>query len=152
MIDKIEEVFEQIADAMLNDKNEFSITLKTRRRAASKNQQRDGDEDRTKRLCFPGKTANEAWRFGKHCIHGSKGISPDLAPAVVIRILELMHEALRNDVVMSKRSISHSSINCKTLTFAGTYTTGTRPSSAAKLMLTAVSTRSESKGVSSNAV
>lgn len=151
MIDKIEEVFEQIADAMLNEKNEFSITLKTRRRA-SRNQRRDRDEDYTKRLCFPGKTANEAWRFGKRRFHRISSICPDSAPAVVIRILELMHEALRNDVVMSKRSISHSSINCKTLTFAGTYTTGTRPSSAAKVMLTAVSTQSESKGVNSNAV
>lgn len=63
MIDKIENIFEQIADAMLSEKNEISITLKTRRRVLSDIR---SDEDRTKRLSFPGKSANEAWRFGEH--------------------------------------------------------------------------------------
>ncbi|CZT21575.1 uncharacterized protein RCC_07439 [Ramularia collo-cygni] len=83
VIDRIENVFEQIADAMLNERKQISITLKTRLRASTDIRP---DEDRMKRLSFPGKSADEAWRF-----------------AVVIRILELMHEALRNDVVMSKR-------------------------------------------------
>ncbi|EME42796.1 hypothetical protein DOTSEDRAFT_131971 [Dothistroma septosporum NZE10] len=75
-----------MADALLNDKNELSITLKVRNsRAKGLRASRDG---RAKQICFPGKTEDEAWRF-----------------AVVLRILELMHEALRNDVVMSKRDI-----------------------------------------------
>lgn len=61
VIDKIEDVFEQMTDAMLNEKSEISITLKTRRRVATD----EPREDRTKRLTFPGKTANEAWRFGE---------------------------------------------------------------------------------------
>lgn len=60
--DKIEDVFEQIADAMLNDKKEISITLKTRRRVPTDKQ---SDEDLTRTLSFPGKTENEAWRFGE---------------------------------------------------------------------------------------
>ncbi|PPJ51901.1 hypothetical protein CBER1_08792 [Cercospora berteroae] len=89
VIDKIEAVFEEIADAMLHDKLEIGITLKTRPRTALLprfNTSSNGDAAPTRRLCFPGKTADEAWRF-------------------FLRILELMHEALRNDVVISKRDI-----------------------------------------------
>ncbi|UJO19527.1 uncharacterized protein CLAFUR5_06652 [Fulvia fulva] len=64
-IAKIEAVFELMADAMLNDKNELSVTLKVRNSKA-KNQHTSPDiDDRTKRICFPGKTADEAWRFGE---------------------------------------------------------------------------------------
>lgn len=60
MIDKIEEVFEQMADAMLNEKKDIRITLKTRRQVSTDEQR---DENCTKRLSFPGKNEDEAWRF-----------------------------------------------------------------------------------------
>ena len=103
-IAKIERVFEVMADAMLNDKPELCITLKVRNSKAKDQQTSSEGDGRTKRICFPGKTADEAWRFGKSMFmcHGKFETDNDLA-AVVIRILELMHEALRNDVVMSKR-------------------------------------------------
>ncbi|KAM3417319.1 hypothetical protein BST61_g5571 [Cercospora zeina] len=91
VIDKIEAVFEEIADAMLHDKLEMGITLRTRPRTSLTANSQTGSSERgapTRRLCFPGKTADEAWRF-----------------SMVLRILELMHEALRNDVVISKRDI-----------------------------------------------
>ncbi|KAF2170797.1 hypothetical protein M409DRAFT_63857 [Zasmidium cellare ATCC 36951] len=83
---KIEACFERIVDALLNEKDEISITLKSRKTNRSA---RDGEATSSERLiCFPGKSAEEAWRF-----------------SVVLRILELMHEATRTNTVLSKRDI-----------------------------------------------
>ncbi|KAK5137789.1 hypothetical protein LTR08_007361 [Meristemomyces frigidus] len=95
VVAKIERVFEQIADAMLSEEDEISVTLKRRTKptTASGNQpgrtvsNKPGDT-RLRRICYPGKSAEEAWRF-----------------TVVIRILELIHEALRKDATLSKRDI-----------------------------------------------
>jgi len=89
---KIEEVFHRIEDALLHEKNELVIELKSRVSRASKSGCVDGQLSTTdvvtksRRICFPGKTPQEAWRF-----------------TIVIRILELIHEAITSDVVMSKR-------------------------------------------------
>jgi hypothetical protein len=69
VIDKIEEVFERVTDALLNDRNEISITLKPRRptkeSAIDITDDREGD-GRTRQISFPGKTEEEAWKFGTH--------------------------------------------------------------------------------------
>ena len=60
-LDKIEAVFEQIADDMLHDKTSLSVLIKTRGKAS-----RPGDTStvvKEQRIAFPGKTAQEAWRF-----------------------------------------------------------------------------------------
>lgn len=59
-------------------------------------------------------------------------IRPDLVSAVVIRILELMHEALRTDVVISKRLLSSCNSDLPKLTLIGTFTTATLPCLAVK--------------------
>ncbi|EME81708.1 uncharacterized protein MYCFIDRAFT_138655, partial [Pseudocercospora fijiensis CIRAD86] len=87
----IEAVMEQMVDALLNDKSDICIALKTRRTNSPKksSKQNDGESKNIKlpgrTLRFPGRSEDEAWRF-----------------AVVLRIMELLHEALRNDVVISK--------------------------------------------------
>ncbi|KAF1822629.1 DNA topoisomerase IV, alpha subunit [Dissoconium aciculare CBS 342.82] len=89
-------MFEQIVDDLLNERSEISITLRTRPRSQATVLARDLQQittttvaaHATKKLSFPGKTADEAWRF-----------------SVVLRILQIMHEALRNDVVLSKRDV-----------------------------------------------
>ena len=89
--EKIEEVFHQIEDALLHEKNELVIELKSRVHRTTKSSSVTGLSSipdvvaKPRRVCFPGKTAQEAWRF-----------------TVVIRILELIHEAITSDVVMSK--------------------------------------------------
>ncbi|KAF7195837.1 Meiotic recombination protein rec12 [Pseudocercospora fuligena] len=94
VIDKIEAVMEQMVDALLNDKTEISVTLRTRRATSTNKSTKpanSGLRDATapsRTLHFPGKSEDEAWRV-----------------AVVLRIMELMHEALRNDVVISKRDM-----------------------------------------------
>ena len=66
--DQIESAFENVVDAMLNEKTEISITLKTR--PATTNPQKTSEavpslnEVKYKRICFPGRTEREAWRFG----------------------------------------------------------------------------------------
>ena len=97
-IANIEAVFERMADAMLNDRNELSITLKVRNSKAKGQHTSSVDDGRTKRIGFPGKTEDEAWRFGEMPRLCNPLVIPDIASiAVVLRILELMHEALRND-------------------------------------------------------
>ncbi|KAI5364770.1 Putative spo11/DNA topoisomerase VI subunit A, spo11/DNA topoisomerase VI, subunit A [Septoria linicola] len=92
VLERVEVIFEEIVDAMLNDKPEIGITLKSRQRHSVADIQGTSAEGvsptPSRRYCFPGRTADEAWRF-----------------SMVLRILELMHEALRNDVVISKRDI-----------------------------------------------
>ncbi|TKA50128.1 hypothetical protein B0A55_13026, partial [Friedmanniomyces simplex] len=88
---KIEAVFEQIADDMLDGEREIGLSLDIRPRLLTKGRHSNGDippERKTRRLGFPGKTAEEAWRF-----------------TVVLRILELMHEALRTGITISKRDM-----------------------------------------------
>lgn len=64
----------------------------------------DPIEAKERRLCFPGKTAEEAWRFSETTGGLYLGSSTtDALAAVSIRILELMHEALRASVTLSKR-------------------------------------------------
>jgi len=90
--EKIDEVFHQIEDALLHEKNILVIELKSRVHRTTKSSTATGSSSitdvvtKSRRVCFPGKTAQEAWRF-----------------TVVIRILELIHEAITSDVVMSKR-------------------------------------------------
>lgn len=69
VIEKIEAVFEDIADALLRESNELAITMRTRTRpraGVSSSTPVTGASSGTvkaRRICFPGKTAEEAWRF-----------------------------------------------------------------------------------------
>ncbi|WPH03730.1 meiosis-specific topoisomerase Spo11/meiotic recombination protein spo11 [Acrodontium crateriforme] len=84
---KIEAIFDEMLDALLHKQDQLSLTLKVRRRQRAQ-QHSTANEVREKQITFPGKTPEEAWRF-----------------SVVVRILELVHVALRDDVVLSKRDI-----------------------------------------------
>ncbi len=66
---KIEAVFEQIADDMLGHAGQISISLDVRPRIPPTRGGAVADattlDRKTRRLGFPGKTAEEAWRFSK---------------------------------------------------------------------------------------
>lgn len=64
VINKIEAVFEQMVDDMLNERGELSILLKTRvsKDTPSPSQM---SSSRDRKTSFPGKNAEEAWRFSK---------------------------------------------------------------------------------------
>ena len=69
VIEKIEGVFEGVADALLAEQDELAITLKTRTttgaRVFSFALPRDSSSGavKIKQIRFPGKSAEEAWRF-----------------------------------------------------------------------------------------
>jgi hypothetical protein len=107
VVARIERIFEAMADVLLNERGQLSVELVTRPRV---NRQHIDPIDSTpvqshpvQRLCFPGKSEREAWRFGEHYLAVSECSYTDWKTAVVVRILELVHEALLSDVVLSKR-------------------------------------------------
>lgn len=60
VITQIEAVFETVADALLNERADVTISLTS----SSSNESRDTSVRTPKALFkFPGKTANDAWRF-----------------------------------------------------------------------------------------
>ncbi|KAI7657753.1 DNA replication licensing factor [Hortaea werneckii] len=83
VIQRIERVFQKIRDSLHHETDDVGLTLKVR--TSTDDISRSA---KTRRLSFPGRTAEEAWRF-----------------AVVMRVLELIHEALRTGVTISKRDI-----------------------------------------------
>ncbi|KAF2488355.1 DNA topoisomerase IV, alpha subunit [Lophium mytilinum] len=98
VIKTIELVFESIVDALLEKNDKLSISLKTR--SGSTGRRIDPTNGivtvdgglQTRSITFPGSTAHEAWRF-----------------TVLVRILELVHDALTSNAVITKRDIYYRS-------------------------------------------
>ncbi|KAL8920780.1 MAG: hypothetical protein Q9172_004351 [Xanthocarpia lactea] len=110
-IRKVEEVVHQIVRSLQQEDNNLSIALRTRKRPGnsppdSKSQLLGNGQYK---LSFPGKTPEEAWRFSTAgltetvCSRTSSMLT--CSPAVILRILELIHEALVSNAVVSKRNI-----------------------------------------------
>ncbi|RKF78682.1 Meiotic recombination protein SPO11 [Golovinomyces cichoracearum] len=91
VITKIEHIFETIADCILEKKKELVIQLKTKSKAKETNEILNIGipEEKIRNVTFPSRKPREAWRF-----------------AVLLRILELSHEALVTGIVITKRSVS----------------------------------------------
>jgi meiotic recombination protein SPO11 len=69
VISKIEDIFESIADSILDEKKEMVIRLKMRKKSGSRTRT-DGDienlgKDETRAVKFPSKNPQEAWKFSK---------------------------------------------------------------------------------------
>jgi meiotic recombination protein SPO11 len=63
VITQIEAVFETVADALLNERADVTISLTS----PSSNESRDASVRTPKAVfTFPGKTANDAWRFCRY--------------------------------------------------------------------------------------
>ncbi len=105
VITKIEKVFESITDGLLHNNDELSISVKIKQSYAASGSL-DGNSveptTETRKVNFPGRTANEAWRFSMACIIGIRNLLTR-STAVLFRILELIHEALISNVIVSKR-------------------------------------------------
>lgn len=111
IIQRVEEVVHQIALSLQQEDDDISIALRTRKRSGNPpraNKSQSSSHDQYK-LSFPGKTPEEAWRFSTAGLTETvcSRISSMLtcSPAVVLRILELIHEALVSNVVVSKRCV-----------------------------------------------
>ncbi|RDW78381.1 hypothetical protein BP5796_06233 [Coleophoma crateriformis] len=92
VICKIEDVFEAMADCIIDEKKELVIHLKSRHRPAFKGRNavsgaiENLPDSQIRSITFPSKKPQEAWKF-----------------TALLRILELAHEALVNGVVTTKR-------------------------------------------------
>ncbi|KAI5275893.1 DNA topoisomerase IV, alpha subunit [Aureobasidium subglaciale] len=80
---RIEAFFETIADALLNERANVTISLTA---SLSNGLEATSVQGPKAIFTFPGKTATEAWRF-----------------SVVVRILELIHESISDGVTLTKR-------------------------------------------------
>lgn len=87
VIDRIEKIFKGIFDALLCGGKEVGITLKLRP-TTPVHRSKMMDSVKLRRIRFPGMSPGEAWQF-----------------TVVLRILELIYEALRDEKIVSKRDI-----------------------------------------------
>ncbi|KAI4142482.1 MAG: hypothetical protein L6R39_004917 [Caloplaca ligustica] len=88
-IGKVESIVSQINQSLLDQDDCISIPLRMKRRANIASPQPSARSlNENYQLSFPGNTPEEAWRF-----------------TVVLRILELIHEALVANLIISKRNI-----------------------------------------------
>jgi hypothetical protein len=66
---RIENIFEAMADVLLKERGQLSVELVTRPRASRQKidlmDSPPAQSVAVQRLCFPGKTEREAWRFGE---------------------------------------------------------------------------------------
>lgn len=108
VICKIEAVFESLATDLEDGTKSLSISLKERPGLRSTmGSAVISAGSRSRRISFPGRTVEEGWRFGMSGVHLKKRSHPlDMLTrylAVLIRILGLVHEALVNNVITTKR-------------------------------------------------
>ncbi|KAF2179806.1 DNA topoisomerase IV, alpha subunit [Zopfia rhizophila CBS 207.26] len=94
VIARIESMLEGVVDGLLEDKDQLSIILATRAGTTGRNLDPakgitpTNSAPKTREITFPGSTPQEAWRF-----------------TVLIRILELVHSGLVDNVIMTKRDL-----------------------------------------------
>ncbi|EMC94131.1 hypothetical protein BAUCODRAFT_74427 [Baudoinia panamericana UAMH 10762] len=88
--EKIGLIFQGLNRDLLEQRDGLALTLRTRTRQASSSSHENGNarDVKFRRLCFPGRGVEDAWRF-----------------TVVLRMLELVHEALSTGKTLSKRDI-----------------------------------------------
>lgn len=68
IISHIERTFERITNDINNEKPEISLTLKARTTSARSLRHMNAlPRTANRRICFPGKTPEEAWRFSRCC-------------------------------------------------------------------------------------
>ena len=119
VISKIEAVFENIADSLLNEENpcvpanDIFIQLRHKNYTTPLSDTPtlfDAEpEEKLTNICFPARgRPREAWRFSRLLTNGQVMIVLIADIAVLIRILDLIHEALCDNVIVSKRCDSDS--------------------------------------------
>lgn len=111
VISHIEEVFEKILDGLINHEKDLAITLKSRsstlrRKSAAPLQTGEVPLSMTREITFPGTNVREAWRFSKSMPSLQGDCSLKIPVAVLIRILELVHSCLVDDIIITKRSVA----------------------------------------------
>ncbi|KAL9018675.1 MAG: hypothetical protein Q9185_004046 [Variospora sp. 1 TL-2023] len=107
---QIENIVGQIVDGLQKQEDGISISLRTKKLPKPSSTQTVGRSSKDYyRISFPGRSSQEARRFSRAAFteavcHRTSSMLI-CSPAIVLRILELIHEALVADVVISKRNI-----------------------------------------------
>lgn len=117
VIAKIEAVFENITDSLLKEQNPYVplndifVPLRNKRHTAPNADTSSlldvEPSDDFINVSFPARgRPKEAWRFSTiHPVHHFAMVLI-ASPAVLVRILDLVHEALCDNVIVSKRCVS----------------------------------------------
>jgi hypothetical protein len=118
VVNQIETIFEQQIDAITSKDQQLSVTVKSRtsQRASQKPiVEHHGCDLNSRTFRFPGKTEKDAWRYSQLRVNFAFRlfILTKLSPAVIIRILELVHDALVNDVTITKRCHPYRFFYCR---------------------------------------
>jgi meiotic recombination protein SPO11 len=106
VIARLETMLEGIVDGLLVGDDDLSITLKsragvTRRGKNIEKEKRSIPPAKTRKVNFPGANAQEAWRFSLPPVPIT--LASLTEAAVLLRVLEIAHECLVDDVVLTKR-------------------------------------------------
>ncbi|KAF7553648.1 hypothetical protein G7046_g7054 [Stylonectria norvegica] len=99
VITRIESVFESVADSV-STQEELSIVFSSRRSS-----RRSLGQHRVEHVHFPGRTLQEARKFGMADSGGLRFAVPDIFLARVLLILQLSHNALVSGTILTKRHI-----------------------------------------------
>lgn len=109
-IHKVESIVGRIADSIQNQDDNITISLRVKKSPTPPSSQPPARSSNDHyKISFPGSTPEEAWRFSTEtlaemvCKRTSSMLT--YSPAVVLRILELIHEALVANIVISKRYV-----------------------------------------------
>ncbi|KAL8909026.1 MAG: hypothetical protein Q9207_000477 [Kuettlingeria erythrocarpa] len=113
VIHRVQTIVDQMISSLREQDDDISISLRTKRTSAgSSSRSASRSPNDFYKISFPGNTPEEAWRFStaaltaRVCSRTSSMLT--CSSAVVLRILELLHEALVTDMVISKRYVQTS--------------------------------------------
>ncbi|KAK7432420.1 endodeoxyribonuclease [Neonectria magnoliae] len=98
VVTRIETILEAIADSLAACQ-ELSIALSRR------GSHRRASENRLEHVCFPGRTVQEARKFGKFFFQSRILSHLIVHPARILLILQLSHDALVSGTILTKRHI-----------------------------------------------
>lgn len=101
VIEQVESVFDNIANSLNNG---FTLSIMIRAKPSSMMNSRGRIRKTALRaISFPGKTPKEAWRFSISLTYNCLSDLTNSLAAVLIRILEIIHEALSKGNIVTKR-------------------------------------------------
>ena len=110
VIASIEKMIEKIVESLLA-KEDIYIELKTKKPPVNSSTSQHGYDVGCNKIRLLGRNNQEAWRFSTPSSKSEPFNMLTRAIAVVFRILELVHEALMGDVVVSKRYLASIAFN-----------------------------------------
>lgn len=105
---QIEAIVGQMFDSLQKQEDGISISLRTKRAPNPSSSQTSARSSKDYyKISFPGRSPQEAKRFSRaalvEAVCNRTSSMLICSPAIVLRILELIHEALVADIVISKR-------------------------------------------------